>query len=118
VSWLLDHGVALTSHDGDRQTALHWAAMGADLAMVELLIARGAPLEARNVYGGTVLDQALWSAAHGGDADDFVPVLEALIAAGAQVPKAHPPVNARVDAVLARHGSTADPTRHWYGEGP
>ena len=117
VVWLLDHGVALTAHDGDRQTALHWAAMGANLALVELLIARGAPLEARNGYGGTVLGQALWSAAHGGAADDFVPVLEALIAAGAQVPKVHPPVNAKVDAVLARHGSAADPTRHWDDDG-
>ena len=118
VSWLLDHGAALGSQDADRQTALHWAAMGADLAMVELLIARGASLGARNVYGATVLDQAIWSAAHGGDADDFVPVLEALIIAGAQVPKAHPPVNEKVDAVLARHGSEADPRRHWPEEVP
>jgi hypothetical protein len=118
VSFLLDHGVDLETCDGDRQTGLHWAAMGGDLGMVELLLARGAPLEVRNVYGGTVLDQAIWSAAHGGDPDEFVPILEALIAAGARVPRAHPPVNEKVDAALLRHGSAADPTRYWFGEGP
>jgi ankyrin repeat protein len=118
VTFLLGHGADLRASDGARQTALHHAAMGGNLAIVALLIARGAPLEATNVYGGTVLGQTLWSAAHGGDPDVYVAIIETLIAAGAKVPRAHPPVNDKVDAVLARHGSTADSKRYWYGEGP
>ena len=48
------------------------------------LIQRAA-LEARYVYGGTVLGQALWPAIHGeGEADD-VAILETLIGAGAKI---------------------------------
>ena len=118
AAFLLDHGADLGAHDAHHQTALHHAAMGGKLGMVELLIGRGALLEARNEYGGTVLGQAVWSAAHGGDSDVYVAILEALITAGAQVPKDHPPVNERVDAVLARHGCASDPARHWFGEEP
>ncbi len=118
AAFLLDRGVSLETHDGDQQTGLHYAAMGGQLGMIRLLIERGAPLEAQNVYGGTVLGQAVWCAAHGGDPDVYVPILETLIAAGAKVAKQHPPVNERVDAVLARHGSVSDPTRYWFGEEP
>jgi hypothetical protein len=45
-------------------------------------------------------------------------VIEALIAAGAKVPAKLPPVNARVDAVLARHGSVAEPEWFWGGDEP
>jgi hypothetical protein len=118
AAFLLDRGVDLGAHDVDKQTALHHAVMGGKLGMIELLIGRGAPLEARNAYGGTVLGQAVWSAAHGGDPDDYAAILETLIAAGAKVAEAHPPVNEKVDAVLARHGCMPDPTRHWFGEEP
>jgi len=117
VRFLLDRRVDLAEPKGG-QTALHWAAMGAHVEMIKLLIERGAPLEAKNEYGGTVLGQALWSAAHGGDPDDFVPVIETLIAAGAKLGARHPPINEKVDALLARHGSVADPERYWFGEGP
>lgn len=82
ATFLLDHGAELVGRDVDRQTALHHAAMAGNPGMVELLLARGAPLEVRNVYGGTVLDQTLWSAGHGGDPDDFMRILETLLAAG------------------------------------
>jgi hypothetical protein len=86
--------------------------------IVKLLIARGAQLEATNVYGGTVLGQTLWSAAHGGDPDTYVAIVETLIAAGARVPQAHPPINEKLDALLARHGSASDPKDFWSGEDP
>lgn len=117
VRYLIDKGVALDEPRGG-QTALHWAGMGAQLDMIHLLIAHGAPLEAHNEYGGTVLGQTLWSAAHGGDPDEFVPVIETLIAAGAKLDSRHPPINEKVDAVLARYGSVSDPERYWFGEGP
>lgn len=60
-----------------------------------------------------MLGQTLWSAAHGGDPDAYVAILEALAAAGAKIPERHVPVNARVDTWLAQHGSRAEPS--WIG---
>jgi len=117
VEYFLGRGVDLAGHSGDGQTGLHYAAMGGKLETVKLLLAHRAPLEAKNQYGGTVLGQTLWSAAHGGDPDVFVPLVEALIAAGAKLTP-EPPVNPRVDAILTRHGCPPDPALWWYGERP
>jgi hypothetical protein len=70
------------------------------------------------MFGGTVLGQTLWSAAHGGDPDVYIAILETLVAAGAKVPERHVPVNTRVNAWLAQHGSRADSSWYWYGEKP
>ena len=118
VEYLVDRGVDLAGHDGDGQTGAHYAAMGAQLETLRLLIARDTPLEARNVYGGTVLGQALWSAAHADRPDEFVPIFEALLAAGAAIHDRHPPVSPAVDALLARHGSASDDALSWHGERP
>jgi hypothetical protein len=76
------------------------------LEIIKLLLERGAPLEARNVYGGTVLGQATWSVMHGERSIDFVPIIEALLAAGARIEEAdYPTGNERVDEVLRRHGA-------------
>ena len=117
VEYLVERGVDLAAHSGDGQTGLHCAGMSARLDTVRILLEHGAPLEARNSYGGTVLGQTLWSAAHGGDPMLFAPVVEALIAAGAKLYPA-PPVNAEIDAILTRHGCPPDPTMWWYGEEP
>jgi ankyrin repeat protein len=39
---------------------MHWAAAGGDLATLILFIERGAPLEARSEWSGTVLETAVW----------------------------------------------------------
>ncbi|HXY69713.1 MAG TPA: ankyrin repeat domain-containing protein [Gemmatimonadales bacterium] len=117
VEYLVARRVDLAGHDGDGQTGLHYAAMGGQLETARLLLEHGAPLEARNQYGGTVLGQTLWSAAHGGDPRVFAPLVEALIEAGAKL-YPEPPVNAEVDAVLIRHGCPPDPTLWWFGEKP
>jgi hypothetical protein len=119
VDLLLERGVDIAATPRrDRQTALHFAVIGGHLDIVKLLLARNAPLELRNAYGGTVLGQAAWSAAHGGDPDVYIPILETLIAAGGKVAERHPPINDRVDEMLRRHGSESDPTLWWYGEEP
>ena len=106
VEFLLDKGVDLRAGENTGQTALHLAAHRGQLAIIKLLLERGAPLEARNVYGGTVLGQATWSVMHGERNIDFVPVIEALLAAGARIEEAdYPTVNERVDEVLRRHGA-------------
>ncbi len=118
VAYLLGKGADPLTQNREGQTALHLAAIGGHLGTVELLLRHNPPLEARNRYGGTVLGQTLWSAAHGGDPDVYIAILEFLAAAGAAVPERHVPVNARVDAWLARHGSRPEPGWNWYGEGP
>lgn len=62
----------------------HYAASGGRLDVITLLIDRGVPMEVENMYGGTVLGQALWSAVHE-HRDSHAAVIEALIAAGAKV---------------------------------
>ena|SRR2546429_5003265 len=117
VKFLLPKGVDLAAQAGG-QTGLHWAVIGEHLDTVNLLLRYHAPLEVENMFGGTVLDQALWSAAHGGDPDVYIAILEALVAAGAKVPERHVPVNPLVNAWLAQHGSHAEPSWYWYGEKP
>ena len=117
VEFLLTKGVDLAAQAGG-QTGLHWAVIGEHLDIVKLLLRHNAPLEVANMFGGTVLDQALWSAAHGGDPDVYISILEVLVAAGAKVPERHVPVNALVNAWLARHGSRPEPSWYWYGEKP
>jgi ankyrin repeat protein len=118
VEFLLEKGVDLASHSGDGQTGLHWAVIGGHLSTVKALLRRNALLEVKNMYGGTVLGQTLWSAAHGGDSEVYIKIMEALIAAGAEIPRHHVPVNKRVDDWLEKHGSHAEPTWYWYDERP
>jgi Ankyrin repeats (3 copies) len=117
VRFFLDRGVAPDAHHDDGQTALYYAVLGGHSDVVRLLLERGARPGMRSEHGD-VVEVAIWKAAHGGDADRFVEILEALFGAGGTAPDRHPPVNGKVDALLSRHGSVADPTRYWWGEEP
>ena len=101
VEFLLDKGADLAAHRADGQTALHWAVIGGHPDTVKLLLRHNPPLEQENTYGGTPLGQALWSAAHGGDPDRYIEILDALVNAGAKLPESHPPVNPKIDIWLA-----------------
>jgi ankyrin repeat protein len=106
VDFLLKHRVDLWAHDLNGQTGLHWAIVGGQLETMKLLLERGAPLEATNAYGGTVLGQALWSALNGDRRIDYVPIIETLLAAGAKLDAAgYPTGNTRIDEVLRRYGA-------------
>jgi len=85
VESLLHKHSDLLKQANDGQTGLHWAVIGGHLETIKLLLARGAPLETRNTYGGTALGQALWSAVNGEGGTDYVPIIETLIDAGAPV---------------------------------
>ena len=93
---LLDRGVDIAALDG--QTGLHLAIHSAHLETVRFLLARRAPLELKNRYGGTALGQALWSAVRNRDLD-YVPIIEALLAAGAVV---DPSWSTGIDAIDER----------------
>jgi len=118
VEFLLERGVDLENGGGDGQTPLHSAAICGQLEMIKLLLKYDPPLEARNIYGGTVLGQTLWSAAHGGDPKLYAEILKTLIAAGAKIPARHVPVNEPIDDLLRQYGSEPEPTWYWFGEKP
>ena len=64
---------------------MHAAALAGHLETVKGLLKREPPLEMRNVWGGAVLDHALWASIHHDPTVDYAPVVEALIRAGAEV---------------------------------
>lgn len=118
VEFLLDKDADIADGGGDGQTPLHCAAIFGQLEIIKFLLKFNPPLEARNIYGGTVLGQTLWSAAHGGDPKLYAEIIKTLIAAGAKVPPRHVPVNKPIDDLLRRYGSEPEPTWYWYGEKP
>jgi hypothetical protein len=91
----------LQAADNQEFTALHWAAFNGHTDVVDLLIRRGADLEARNSYGGTVLGATLWAVANGDPTVDRTAVVRTLLSAGA-LREAQPSVtgNADIDALL------------------
>lgn len=84
AEFLLDRGVDPASQANIGQTGLHYAAHYGRLETVKMLIARKAPLEVKNMYGGTVLGQALWSA-YNEPRKDHLSIIDTLITAGAQI---------------------------------
>ncbi|HEV7424747.1 MAG TPA: ankyrin repeat domain-containing protein [Thermoanaerobaculia bacterium] len=84
VTFLLDRGVDPAFGGGAGMTGLHLAAHEGQLDTVKLLLAHNALLEVKNSYGGTVLDQTLWSAVNH-PRPAHREIVEALIAAGAKV---------------------------------
>ena len=105
LDYLLELGVDVAAPSG--MSALHQAAGRADLEMVKLLIARGAPLEMKNAYGGTVLDSTLWFAYHVSPAEfasrDYPAVIDKLIAAGART-DLYPEMEKYIDEVFRKAG--------------
>jgi ankyrin repeat protein len=107
VRLLLERGVDPRSADTDRMTALHWAAASGRVGLVDLLIDRGAELELTNQWGGTVLDSTVYFAVRAPRRGvDYMPVLERLIARGANVKAVEPlPTgNSAIDGLLKRNG--------------
>jgi hypothetical protein len=95
VDFLLQTGVDHAATDG--LTGLHWAAGHRYLDVVRLLLARGAALEAKNAWGGTVLDSTVWFAKHPPidhphDRSDvgYLEIIEVLLGAGADVSAVRP----------------------------
>jgi ankyrin repeat protein len=85
VEYLLSLGFDLSAQDRNGQSALHHAVIGAQLETVALLLRHRAPLEVKNSYGGTALGQAVWCALNADSARPYLPVIERLLQAGAQI---------------------------------
>lgn len=81
---MLVAGFDIAARDSQGFTALHWAAWYGHLDCVKFLIAQGAPLDAKNNYGGTVIDSTVWGYANSDGNDRHCrEILEVLVAAGA-----------------------------------
>jgi Ankyrin repeats (3 copies) len=103
VEFLIDRGIDLHFGENTGQTAAHLAAHHGELEIVRLLIARGAPLEAKNAYGGTVLGQTTWSVMNTRFDVDWPALVALLLEAGADAREAdYPTGNAEVDELLKR----------------
>ena len=101
--FLLDHGVDPLAGHKTGLDAVHWAVNRGQLEVVRLLLERGVSLEHKNMYGGTVLGVAVWSAVHE-PRRDHLAIIEALLEAGADVGGAEYPSGRQdVDEVIRRH---------------
>lgn len=95
VKFLLERGVSInTQMDG-----FHWAAFSGYLDIVQLFLERKPPLEFRNQWGGTVVSAAVYGAEGHGTANDYRPVIKALLDAGASA-DAFPGLKERVARFL------------------
>jgi ankyrin repeat protein len=82
--YFLEIGVDIAAKDKDGMTPLHWAAANGMTRLMEDLLRRQAPLEVKNAWHGTVLDSTLHFAVFMPvKGVDYLPVVERLIAAGA-----------------------------------
>jgi hypothetical protein len=82
---LIRHGADVAAQNGNGMTGLHLAAIGGHLDTITLLLGRQAPLELKNVWGGTVLGNVLWAAVNHDPHADYASVVEMVIDAGAEV---------------------------------
>lgn len=105
VARLLGRGIDPLAGFATGLNGFHWAANRGQLAVVNVLIEKQVPLEIKNMYGGTVLDCAVWSVINE-PRPDHLAIIAALLNAGAD-PRAvgYPSGNQQVDELLAQHGA-------------
>jgi hypothetical protein len=104
ATYLLTRGVDPSGGAGTGLNAFHWAVNRGQLETVRLLIRWKAPVEPRSMYGGNVLDTAVWSAINE-PRPDHLQIVEELLNAGARLEnEGWPTGHERIDALLKRHG--------------
>lgn len=84
AEYLLDNNVDPFAGIKTGLNGFHYAASGGQLEIVKLLIERMVPMEDKNMYGGTVFDQAMWSAVNEWR-PEHAAIVEKLIEAGSVV---------------------------------
>ncbi len=98
----LEHGVDPSGGIGTGLNAFHWAANRGQVDAVRLLLRWNAPLGTRSVYGGNILDTAVWSAINEPRPGQRE-VIEELLAAGARLEdEEYPTGDVDIDAMLRR----------------
>jgi len=105
AQYLLTHGVDPSGGSGTGLNALHWAANRGQLEAVRLLVGWKAPLETRNMYGGNVLDTAVWSAIHE-PRPGHLTIIAELLEAGARLNgQEWPTGHEEIDVILRRRSA-------------
>lgn len=100
AEYLLAQGIDPSSGDGTGLNGFHWAANRGNLETVRLLIRHKAPLETRNLYGGTVLGATVWAAINEPRGEQ-IRVIEELLKAGANINEAgYPTGDERIDKLI------------------
>lgn len=100
VRVFLDRGLDPQGGAATGLNALHWAVNRGQLETVNLLLETRPSLEVRNMYGGTVLGLAVWSALHE-PRPAHGRIIEALLRAGARRDAVdHPTGVGWIDALL------------------
>jgi ankyrin repeat protein len=100
---LLRHDVDPSGGAGTGLNAFHWAANRGQVKAVRLLLEWKAPLSTRSMYGGNILDTAVWSAINEPRLGQRE-VIEELLAAGARLEdEEYPTGDPDIDALLRRH---------------
>ena len=98
VEYLLAQGIDVNTRSYG-MTALHSAAFDGNVDIVQLLLSRGAAMEAINSFGGTVLSQTIWC-----HYNHFKPthpqIMEILITAGAHIEEEWKPY---IDELRQKH---------------
>jgi ankyrin repeat protein len=108
ASELLAEGLDSQGGAATGLNALHWAVNRGQLETVRMLLDKRPLLEVRNMYGGTVLGVAIWSAIHE-QRPGHVAIIEALLNAGARPAAVEYPTGVEaIDALLERHGAKSD----------
>jgi hypothetical protein len=103
ASYLLTHGVDPSGGMGTGLNAFHWAASRGQLEAVRVLIRWSAPLEPRSMYGGNVLDTAVWSAINEPRPNHLAIIEELLKAGGHLADEEWPTGHKEIDVVLKRY---------------
>jgi len=104
--YLLTHGVDPSGGSATGLNALHWAANRGHAEAVRLLVQWNAPLEARSMYGGNVLDTAIWSAINE-QRPAHVKIVEELLNAGARpAGERWPTGHKEIDAILRGYNAS------------
>jgi hypothetical protein len=103
AEYFLEQGVDPSGGANTGLNAFHWAVNRGQLEATQLLIRWKAPLTPRSMYGGNVLETAVWSAINEPRGDQLL-VIEELLKAGARLededyPTGHEPV----DAILKKY---------------
>lgn len=102
---LLARGLDPQGGSGTGLNAVHWAANRGQLGTLRMLLEKEPPLEVRNMYGGTVLGVAVWSAIHE-PRPTHVEIVEELLRAGARVEGVEYPTGVEaIDRLLRQQGA-------------
>jgi hypothetical protein len=103
AEYLLGHGVGPSGGAGTGLNAFHWAANRGQLEAVRLLLRWNAPLGTRSMYGGNVLDTAVWSAINEPRPGQRE-IIEELLKVGARLEdEDFPTGHDEIDAILRQH---------------